>query len=308
MNKILKALAIPTCLFYLSGCEHPEHASVQPISELKNKAPLTIATWNIEHLAYPSDTGCKPRNQEDIEKLRTYAKNLDASIIALQEVASKEALKSIFPENNWQLIMSDREDSPIYECRESRFQSTQQKVAFAVRKSIPVVDIKHNNQFNLDIPGLRNGLAITVNTPLGNTEILNVHLKSGCFVNDYAKSGKKACQVLEKQAPILDSWLEQRERIDSPYIILGDFNHRLSTPDNHFFQVLNNNSNKKEPSLHLATENLKGCHPRYPEPIDHIVIGGTNTDISKKSASVHSYINMNEDEMLSDHCAISISL
>jgi len=43
-------------------------------------------------------------------------------------------------------------------------------------------------------------------------------------------------------------------------------------------------------------------------PIDHIIMGGNQTKIIQKSASVHNYKDMNEDAMLSDHCAISITL
>jgi len=311
MNKVLKAISISAFMTVLTGCEHPEHASPKN-SELKShhqvKMPIKVATWNMEHLAYPSNTGCKPRSQQDILKLKGYVKGLDANIIGLQEVASHSALKAIFPDKEWQLIMSERADSPIYECRKNGLTSTQQKVAFAVKKSIPILTVNHNNQFNLGMPGLRNGLAITVNTELGKTEILNLHLKSGCFVNDYLKNNKYACQILAKQVPILDSWIEQRESTHSSYIVLGDFNHRLSTSENHFFQVLNNNSNQKESSLHLTTRNLTGCHPRYPVPIDHIIIGGTKTDLSEKSAIVHDFKNMNEEAMLSDHCAISVLL
>ena len=318
MNKVLKAFAIPAFMSALSGCEHPQHAHPQhahpqhehagSASDLAHHAPLTVATWNIEHLAFPSNTGCKPRSQQDIEKLRSYANSLDANIVALQEVASKEALKAVFPENNWQIIMSEREDSPIYDCRESNYKSTQQKVAFAVHKSIDIVDITHNNQFNLDMPGLRNGLAITVNTNLGNTEILNVHLKSGCFVDDFSNSDKRACQVLEKQAPILDSWLEQRESANTPFIMLGDFNHRLATGQNKLFEVLSNNTNNQSSTLHLSTKNMIGCHPRYPAPIDHIIIGGSKANYADKTAVVHNFDNMQEEAMLSDHCAVSITL
>jgi len=305
MNKVLKATSILAFLSVITGCEHPEESS--PKSDIENNMPIKVATWNVEHLAFPSNTGCKPRSEQDILNLKEYAKSLDANIIGLQEVASKKALNAIFPEKDWQIIMSDRADSPSYECRGNGLTSTQQKVAFAVHKSISVIEVNNNNQFNLEMPGLRNGLAIKVNTPLGNTEILNVHLKSGCFVDDYSQSDRKACQVFAKQAPIIDSWLEQREIAGTPYIMLGDFNHRLASSENKLFKVLDNNSNNKISSMHLTTQKLIGCHPRYPAPIDHIIIGG-NADFSEKSAKVHNYKDMNEDAMLSDHCAVSIIL
>ncbi|SFD49946.1 endonuclease/exonuclease/phosphatase family protein [Pseudoalteromonas denitrificans] len=312
MNKLIKSFSICAFMSVLTGCEHPNHTIPSKETELQKqnipKMPIKIATWNAEHLAYPNTSGCKPRSSIDILKMKNYAKRLDAKIIALQEVASEDALRLIFPKKSWQIILSDKPDSPSYECRKNGFTSTQQKVAFAVHKSVPILKVNHNDQFNLGMPGLRYGLAITVKTALGNTEILNLHLKSGCFINDYLKSDSRACQTLAKQVPLLDSWIEHRENITSPYIILGDFNHRLSTPANRMFQELNNIENKTVSNLHLTTQNLISCHPRYPAPIDHIIIGGTKMNIKDISAHVHSYINMNETAMLSDHCAISINI
>ncbi|XQF91588.1 endonuclease/exonuclease/phosphatase family protein (plasmid) [Pseudoalteromonas espejiana] len=52
--------------------------------------PLKVVTWNVEHLAYPINTGCKPRTPSDIEAMKAYANSLNADAFALQEVASKE--------------------------------------------------------------------------------------------------------------------------------------------------------------------------------------------------------------------------
>ncbi|WP_414828180.1 HAD family acid phosphatase [Alteromonas sp. H39] len=292
--------ALPGDVVSASPAVAPSSVSVS--SEISRA--LKISTWNTEHLAFPADTGCRPRNNEELAAMSDYIKSVDADIFALQEVASKEALAMLFPESDWRLIMSSRPDSESYECRESGFTSTQQKLAFAVRKAINVTQVNNLATLGLDNPGLRFGVAITVDSPLGPTDILTVHLKSGCFVDDYARSDSDACETLASQVPVLDNWVQQREQAGTPYVILGDFNHRLSAPYNRLTQTLQRDNR----STAIATRNLIGCHPRYPAPIDHIITGGMNAAAVTKTATVYHFDKMDEDAMLSDHCAVSVRL
>lgn len=274
-----------------------------PISSESGHA-LKIVTWNTEHLAYPADTGCRPRSQDELSAMSAYVNSVDADIFALQEVASEDALAMLFPESEWQLILSSRPDSESYECRGSGFTSTQQKVAFAVKKAINVTKVNNLDALGLDNPGLRFGVSITVDSSIGPTEILAVHLKSGCFVDDYLRSDSDACETLAEQVPVLDDWVQQRENAGTPYVILGDFNHRISAPYNRLSQTLLRNDR----TTSIVTRNLIGCHPRYPAPIDHIITGGMNGTAITKTAQVYPFKNMNEDAMLSDHCAVSVTL
>ncbi|HDY90579.1 MAG TPA: endonuclease/exonuclease/phosphatase [Pseudoalteromonas sp.] len=273
--------------------------SLQSVSQ-----PLKVATWNVEHLAYPIDTGCRTRTPSEIAAMKAYAKNLGADIIALQEVGSKAALQQIFSEDDWQLIMSTRADSKAYTCRKTGALSTQQKVAFAVKKAIPVLNTAAIDKLALKRAGLRYGLQITVNTPNGPTDILNVHMKSGCFVDDYLKSDSPACKTYAQQVPILDNWIAKREATNTPYIVLGDFNHRISAPYNQLTRTLLSN----ERSTSITTNNLIGCQARYPAPIDHIIVGKMDAKNIAKSAQGHKYKNMDDEAMLSDHCAVSVSI
>ena len=286
------------------------HSSV-PLSanSTANKTnELRVATWNVEHLAYPIDTGCKPRSQKDLDAMRAYINQVDANIYALQEVASKQAVNMLFPDEHWQIFMSSREDSKTYTCRGSERASTQQKVAYAVRKALVVNDVQSLSAFSLNNPGLRNGLQINVQTELGDVSLLNLHMKSGCFVDNYSRSDTQACKVFSEQAPILDQWIEDQEQQNTPYIVLGDFNHRLSAPYNHLTQKLFSNSDGSASSLRNPTADLIGCHPYYPAPIDLVFVGGiANTAISYKT-QVNTFNNMQVDDMLSDHCAVSLNI
>ena len=302
-----------TCITALNiGCSTTLQTSTPktlPNHEVVSQVPnalssLKIATWNVEHLAYPADTGCRSRTPNEIAAMKAYAKSLNADIIALQEVGSKAALQQIFSQNDWQLIMSTRTDSPVYTCKQTGTVSTQQKVAFAVKKTIPILNTAALEQLALSRAGLRFGLQITVDTPQGPADILNVHMKSGCFVDDYLKSDTPACKIYARQAPILDNWIAKHESENVPYIILGDFNHRISAPYNRLTRTLLNNTR----STNITTSQLLGCQTRYPAPIDHIIVGKMNAKNITKSAHVHKYKNMDEKAMLSDHCAVSVSI
>jgi predicted secreted acid phosphatase/endonuclease/exonuclease/phosphatase family metal-dependent hydrolase len=269
---------------------------------------ITLATWNIEHLSFPAELGCKPRSQAQINAMKAYVDRLDVDIFALQEVASKQAIQQIFGADKWHIIVSERTPSRTYTCRGSDNLSTQQKVAFAVRQHIPILASKNYTDLAIDREGLRYGLSVTLTTPKGETEILNLHLKSGCFVDNYSRADSEACQVFAKQAPILDAWVEAKERNQQPYIMLGDFNHRLSAPYNQLTRELFVNTNGSASSLFNTTADLIGCHPYYPAPIDHILAGGFQSPYVTLYSQTHKFDNMKVDDMLSDHCAVTVSI
>ncbi|WP_172449368.1 HAD family acid phosphatase [Bowmanella denitrificans] len=306
---IAKFFALMAISSLCSGCvaSPPSPATVSPAdafttAQSPQPKALKVATWNTEHLAYPGEGGCKPRSNAQLSAMRRYTASLDADVIALQEVDSKQALRLIFPDLHWRLILSDRPDSQPYQCRENGDLSTQQKLAFAIRREVPLLSITHIKDFGLDLPGLRYGLAIRVDAPTGPIDILNLHLKSGCFVDDYLQSDTQACRVLAKQADVLNDWIAQREKPATPYLVLGDFNHRISAPYNRLSRVLLND----ERSTKITTRNLLSCHPRHSALIDHILAGGMPTERITESAQIHTYAD--EGAMLSDHCAVSVSL
>lgn len=284
-----------------------------PVAKTPQASALVIATWNVEHLADSMTQGCRPRDTTEIAKLQNYAQSLNADIVALQEVASADAVTQIFPEEQWQVYLSDRPDSEPYTCRKSGFTSTQQKVAFAVRKGIDVINSQSASQFGLDLPGLRYGMELTVASSMGPMTLLNVHMKSGCFVDNYSRAKSEACQIFARQAPLLDAWVEQKEQQGMPYVVLGDFNHRLSAPYNHLTRQLLHNSDGSASDLVNTTANVIGCHPWYPALIDHILVGNVNVGnvnagTVHKKAQTHLFADMNVDTMLSDHCAVSLRL
>jgi len=133
-------------------------------------------------------------------------------------------------------------------------------------------------------------------------------MKSGCFVDNYSREDSDACQTLARQAPILDGWIESKEAANEPYMVMGDFNHRLSAPYNHLTQMLESNSDGSVSTLDIATEELIGCHPWYPAPIDHVMLGELSDPTLTVTPATHPFDDMDPDMMLSDHCAVSLTL
>ncbi|GEK11681.1 endonuclease/exonuclease/phosphatase family protein [Pseudoalteromonas peptidolytica] len=300
MTTTLKALLLAfSASITIAGCSSTEEGST-------SVAPLKIASWNIEHLAYPASSGCRPRSQDEILALRQYADGLDADVIALQEVDSVAALEQIFPVQKWQLVLSARENSRTYDCRGSSYTSTQQKTAFAIKKEIALSNVESFGPLAMGVEGLRHGLEVTLQTQTGEVSVLNVHLKSGCFVSDYQDSDRPACQLLAQQLPVLKSWIQAHA--DEQYVVLGDFNHRLSQDGNVFWRKLIDNQTLEQVPLVNVTKPLQGCHPRYPVPIDHILVSKALASSVAIEPNVHFFADMQEDKMLSDHCAISVSM
>ena len=305
MQLISRHWLIPllTSLMLTTGITAESSESASTTNKASDDA-LKIVTWNVEHLAYPIDKGCRPRTKEELAKLQAYAKGLDADIVALQEVASKAAIHQLFPADEWTVIKSGRPSSPPYDCRGSGFKSTQQKVAFAVKKPMNIFGVKSLVDLSLNRIGLRYGLEITVETSQGMTDILNVHLKSGCFVDDYYDRDSNACRQIKRQVPVLLTWIAEQNESNTPYIILGDFNHRISVPYNRMTRKLKGSDD----DLSIATKDVKGCHPRYPVPIDHIIVGNMDGAKARASAEVYAFEDMRENAMLSDHCAVAVTL
>ena len=273
---------------------------------------IRFISWNIEHLAEENGKGCVPRHDSDYVKLQEFAVGLNADVVALQEVENMAAVARVFPENNWDIILSMRPASRTYSCRGSGFESTQQRVAIALRKGLIYEDLGSFEELGLKREGLRYGVQIRILGEKDTVDVMAVHLKSGCFVDDFSSSDRSACEVLEEQVPVLDHWIETHVSNKQKFVVLGDFNHRLANDENKMWHIL---SEIQGAPLDISNsmQNLAGCHPRYPEPIDHILMGPEASKLRVAgSEAVHYFPKKSEerrvDDMLSDHCPISVVL
>lgn len=271
-----------------------------------------FVTWNMEHLAENVGEGCVSREERDYEQMRIFAQGLEADVVALQEVESVKAVARVFPQKEWNIIVSDRPASRTYDCRGNGQKSTQQRVGLAIRKDVKYQEVGGFKELALDREGLRYGLVVKIIRGKDTLEVMSVHMKSGCFVEDYGASDRSACETFEKQVPILDDWMEERLKAGKPFVVLGDFNHRIANAENKLWKDLTHMDGKPVVIVNSMKE-LKGCHPRYPDPIDHILMGaGAEQWQVQGSETVYYFPGkvdaMTEEEMLSDHCPVGVTL
>ncbi len=265
---------------------------------------IKVATWNMEHLAAEDGKGCKQRGQRDYDALAAFAATVKADVYALQEVENVEALKRVFPEDEFVYVVSDRQ-SKSYKCDDFYPEmSTAQRVGFAIKKEIQFVGTKEDDLNELSLSGEKLRYGLTIELPEAKLKILNVHLKSGCW-GDPINNGWNSCKKLRKQLPILKKWILNNSK-DESAIVLGDFNRRLTAVGDTTVQYLGS-------GIYNAVGATPGCHPKYPAPIDHILLTPLATELLKQPGiDIYAFGSRKgialEDKMLSDHCPMSVTL
>ncbi|MEY8251350.1 MAG: endonuclease, partial [Colwellia sp.] len=255
---------------------------------IEKKSTIKFATWNIEHLSHKTGSGLKPRNSEDYKALASYAKKLDADVIALQELDGIKAAKRILSPNEYDFHFSSR--------------GAKQKVGFAIRKNIEweaKADLK-----SLNVGNVRNGVVVTVNPDTNPIDVLAVHLKSFCF-DKPESDGSRACNKLWKQVPIVEKWIDDHTKRSVPFVILGDFNRRLEPNDEVWREW--NDGQPDNLNISLATQGQKSScwGGKYPEYIDHIIVSDVETVYGSFDQLIY---DTNEKTVLSDHCPISLQV
>jgi endonuclease/exonuclease/phosphatase family metal-dependent hydrolase len=258
-------------------------------------AGLKIATWNLNWLTTraPGDRGLPsdvtPRTQADFDRLAQYARELDADVVALEEVDGYAAASKLFAHDTYSIHFTH--DHVV------------QRVAIAVRRSL-------HYEVNPDVTDLaqrhlRSGADITLHLPSGDIRILAVHLKKGCRDTALAHANSSACEDLKEQVGPLTDWISARTGEHMPFIILGDFNRWMDGKDS-FIRDLNTAA-----PLVRATEGHSSPCWGGESFIDHILIGGKAADWLQPGSlrvMVYSETGREWQDRLSDHCPVSIRL
>lgn len=235
----MKTLYLPLLLCCLSGGALAETVTFatwnlawqrsEPLSQKQFDECRKIKAAEREKLeeTHPYRWECK--SPEQISDLQAVAQKLNADVNAVQEVESPEALQQIWPKDEYAFYVNMQ--SPWI-----------QRTGFVVRKSSglnvgTLGDVhslgdafKNHARHGAELPVTINGTTI---------KLLSIHLKSGCFDHalnsGYATKRDKAngvitCEVLSKQTPALEAWLDDAIRSGSSAIVIGDFNRRFDAP------------------------------------------------------------------------------
>ncbi len=260
-------------------------------------AELKVATWNLEWLtlrpagdpALPRDVMPKPA--ADRALLRRYAAQLDADVVAFQEVDGAAAAAEVFPPDRYTLFLTN--DDVV------------QRTGFAVRRGLVVE--RNPDLVALDLnPGaqrhLRSGADITVVQQGSRLRLLNVHLKTGC--HDAPLQGRnRNCQVLRRQLAPLQGWVAQRATEGAPFVLLGDFNRVMDGSDE-MLAALNATAPLARATAGQGTPCWGGN-----TFIDHIIAGGAARAWMQPATLrvlVYRETAPAMREHLSDHCPVSV--
>jgi exonuclease III len=169
--------------------------------------------------------------EEKVSALAKRRAELDSDVFALQEAGDAASVHRIFPPDQWSVVTTTAEIS--------------QNIAFAVRKksAIKVVSSRQIDSLaQSDDKGrsVRPGLELVIEHGGNRLVLLNVHLKASCRGQSisapkrpgYADNArwneiKQACNVMRKQVPALEAWIETQARAGTMFMILGDWNRDM---------------------------------------------------------------------------------
>jgi len=256
---------------------------------------IKVATWNIEHLRAENNVGAVKRNDADYEALAVLASQLDADIVALQEVDGPDAAARVFDPTTYNFFFSDR--------------NSVQRTGFAVRRNIEVVADEDFVALSLD-GSVRRGTDITVMIGDQHLRLLSVHLKSRCF-HDPLDTDNRHCRKLAAQLTHLEAWIDARTREGVPFIVLGDFNRRFDADGDEFFPEIDDDDPQPLDLVRAVEGQASGClGGRFPVYIDHIVLDEQAAMVMLDGSFEQIQITEADEQQfaLSDHCPIAVQL
>lgn len=181
------------------------------------------------------------RPQAYLEKLEGLRDTVDALIereqvrvIAFQEVKSAEAVRAVLGRH------ADRFE--VCAAAHNGFQS----LAFAWDRALsegpgtctpnPALAVLDPPQDPAAFRRVRPGLALQLKINGAPVTFMNVHLKSGCasatqsnprFPARLMTDAVEPCEVLNRQVPILEDWIDAVAARSPRWVMLGDFNRRI---------------------------------------------------------------------------------
>lgn len=263
---------------------------------------MTLASWNMEHLAELNGSGCRPRTDADYAAMRAYVDALAADVIALQEVESRAAAERVFDPARYTVLVEERIGTGRKgECGgRPGLTVNAQRTGFAIRKGLAFERQPDVTDLQVGNPDLRSGVDVIVRPARGTpVRLLSVHLKAGCSSGDR----NDACPALFQQVPMMERWIDGRAAEGIRFAVLGDFNRRLAMPgDTVWTEWDDATPANADLALAAGTQSAR-CNPRYRDFIDHIVL-----DRRATAGLVAFEEQTYAADALSDHCAVAARL
>ena len=263
---------------------------------------MTLASWNMEHLAELNGSGCRPRTDADYAAMRAYVDALAADVIALQEVESRAAAERVFDPARYTVLVEERIGTGRKgECGgRPGLTVNAQRTGFAIRKGLAFERQPDVTDLQVGNPDLRSGVDVIVRPARGTpVRLLSVHLKAGCSSGDR----NDACPALFQQVPMMERWIDGRAAEGLRFAVLGDFNRRLAMPGDTVWTAWDDAAPANADLALAAGTQSARCNPRYRDFIDHIVL-----DRRATAGLVAFEEQTYAADALSDHCAVAARL
>jgi len=290
----------------------------------RHDATLKLATWNLEWFIKPETLraltpACTPRDasrdgsrrsvpcdvahegarsHEDIETLRRYTRELDADVVALQEVDGPDAARLLFTDHEF--------------CFSSR--AAVQNNGFAIRRGLPFACGPDLRDLSLGDTVRRGAELRLFPGTAREMRLLSIHLKSGC-ARDALASTRAQCGDLRRQLPALERWIDQQARSAMPFAVMGDFNRDLlrEPAGNSFWAEIDDNDPHGLDLVNTADgHKFQNCMPSqaFSGYIDYVILDSRMARGLEKGSFGRALYRPRDAarRKLSDHCPVFIRL
>jgi len=300
---------------FITGCTSGDNSKIS----FGTRDSIKIATWNIYWL---TDNSFNVRTADDYALLNSYADELNADVVALEETENASFAEKVFG-TNYDYYFSGRPGG-----------AGTQRVGFAIKKSSGIKVENAVDYVDLDVGSVRYGKDLTISRNNKSMRLLAVHLKSGCFelpldavsianmpVSTTAEQDlKNACNKLANQKAPLEYWVDARAAEGLPFMVLGDFNRRFEVEDKNGYNeeqglwatIDDPGSVSPYEDLTRINDNLtpQCWNAHFSDYIDHIIVDPRAKDlVIDNSFSELVYAESpygSYYQRLSDHCPISV--
>ena len=279
---------------------------------------VRIASWNLDLLHWRTGgalwRGAVARSGSDYRTLARYARNLNADVVAFQEVNGPRAAARVFPPRDYALHLSGRHD-PRYDdiyngfaVRKGRFDRVERRDYEALGLGSHLRS-RHQHRWGVELRIEWRGKSL---------RLLNVHLKSKCFTKSLAAPRSRACRTLARQIEPLEAWIDARWREGVPFVVLGDFNRAMDRHGrrDHLWSALDD-GDPPGLRLHRLPEGRertcwRGTSRYHRHPIDFFVFGARAwRRVDPASFREIAWSDADADPrrgLPSDHCPIAVDL
>jgi endonuclease/exonuclease/phosphatase family metal-dependent hydrolase len=269
---------------------------------------LRIATWNLGNLHAVDGAsifaGSNPSEQRfpvDYARIRCYIRLFDPDVLAVQEVDGPEALQRVVDTDVYDVHVSSRPKPPGM--------NGKQNTGFAFKRGLTVQTRPDVQSLDVSNGGLRRGTRIDVTNGGQTLALMSVHLKSGCFQNSSTGSD---CTTLMEQLPKLEAWIDEMAGGTTPFVVLGDFNRRLTLTGDTFWTAIDDGQPANADLTAITQDMPISCRDNeFTEFIDHIVFDARSIAFVDRSTFRHvTYRQADKPvwDQLSDHCPVVVDL